>query len=237
MIQLQKKARIAGFLYLLVAVTGPFVLLYVPGKLFVAGDPAATAAKIAAHLPLFRAYIVVELLSELFFIATVLALFLLFKDTGRRLAFLMLILVLIDAPSAFQGVANHLSTLSLVQDPDAMTGFDATQRAFLSTIQITLDRQGLPVSELFWGLWLLPLAVLVYRSGFLPRFLGIWLFLNGIAYVVISMTGILLPEYSGVVSTVTLPILFGEIAFTLWLLIFGAKRYPFAASVPGSAQG
>jgi ABC-type transport system involved in cytochrome c biogenesis permease subunit len=64
----------------------------------------------------------------------------------------------------------------------------------------------------------------VYRSGFLPRFLGVWLFINGIAYIATTFTGILLPEQMGIVRTITFPILFGELAFVLWLLIIGARQ-------------
>jgi hypothetical protein len=228
MTQLQKNARIAGFFYLLMAITGPFVLIYVPGKLFVTGNAAATAANILAHQSLFRAYIMVGLLSELFFIATVLALYQLFKEVDRRLAILMVITVLLSAPLAFLGVANQMATLSFVQGSDLLAVFDKPQRDALATLLINIDKQGVPVSEFFWGLWLLPLALLVYRSGFLPRFLGVWLFLNGLAYVTVSFTGILLPEHVPIVNTVAFPLLLGEIAFLLWLLIMGAKEKPLS---------
>ncbi len=235
MTQLQKNARIAGFFYLLMAITGPFVLIYVPGKLFVTGNAAATAANILDNQALFRAYIAIGLLSELFFIATVLALYRLLNDVGHQLALLMVILVLLEAPFAFWGAANQIATLSFVRNSDLLAVFDKPQRDALATLFITIDRQGIPVSELFWGLWLIPLALLVYRSDFLPRFLGVWLFLNGIAYIATSFTGILLPEYLKIVSSITFPILFGEVVFTLWLLIFGAKpkRLARTVSAPG----
>jgi hypothetical protein len=233
MTQLQKNARIAGFFYLLMAVTGPFVLIYVPGKLFVTGDAAATAANILANQFLFRAYIVVGLFSELFFISTVLALYRLLKEVDRQLATLMVILVLVQAPLAFLGVANQIATLSFVRGSDLLAVFDKPQRDALATLLINIDSQGLPVSELFWGLWLLPLAILVHRSGFLPRFLGVWLFLNGIAYVATSFTHLLLPEQVQIVTTITFPILLGEVVFLLWLLIVGAKQKPLSKTVPG----
>ncbi len=233
MTQLKRNARIAGLFYMLMAITGPFVLIYVPGKLFVTGDAAATAANIFANQSLFRTYIAVGLISELFFIATVFALYRLLKDIGHQLAVLMVVLVLIEAPLGFVGAMNQIATLSFVQGSDLLAVFDKPQRDALAIFLITVDRQGIPVSELFWGLWLLPLALLVYRSGFLPRFLGIWLFINGIAYVIISLIAILLPEYQKIVSSVTFPILFGELAFALWLLIIGAKEKPIAPAGSG----
>ena len=102
---LNRTARLAGFLYLLVLITGFYTLMYVPGKLFVPGDAAATASNILAHQSLFRAYSGVEFLSELFFIATVLALYQLLNAVGPRLAILMVLLVLLDTPLAFAGIA------------------------------------------------------------------------------------------------------------------------------------
>lgn len=235
MTQLQKNARIAGLLYLLMAVTGPFVLIYVPGKLFVNGNASATVANILAHQTLFKAYIVVGLMSELFFLATVFALYHLLKDVGRQLAALMVIVVLVGAPTAFLGVANQLATLSFVQGNALLSAFDRPQRDALATLLMNIDKLGVPISELFWGLWLLPLAVLVYRSGFLPRFLGVWLALNGIAYITISFTGMLFPEQVPFVNTISFPILLGEVAFLLWLLIVGAKHTSDRDTVSGVA--
>jgi hypothetical protein len=235
MTALQKNARVAGLFYLLIALTGPFVLLYVPGKLFVPGDATATANNILAHALLFRTYIVVGILSELFFIALVLALYHLLNGVSRELATVMVILVLIDVPLAFLGIANQIATLTIVHGADFLSVFDQPQRNALAALLININRHEVLVSEIFWGLWLLPLGLLVYRSRFLPRFLGVWLFINGIAYVVISFTGILLPQHLGIVNTISFPILFGEVAFTLWLLVIGAKPKQSADTV--SAHG
>ncbi len=88
---------------------------------------------------------------------------------------------------------------------------------------LNLHHHGFVVAELFWGLWLFPLALLVYRSRFLPRFLGVWLALAGFAWVILSFTGVLLPQYLDKVDTYSQPAFFGEIAFMLWLVIKGAR--------------
>jgi hypothetical protein len=230
--QLKRNARVAGVLYLLVVLTGPFVLIYVPGKLFVSGDATATASNILAHESLFRAYTVVEVVSELLFVLTVLALYRLLKGVGQQLASLMAILVLIDAPLAFLGVANHVATLTFLRGADFLAVFNEPQRNALAMLFINLDKQGVFVSEIFWGLWLLPLGMLVYRSGFLPRLLGGWLIVNGVAYVAMSITGLLVPQYLKTVTTIATPILFGEAVFMLWLLIVGARVRASAAAAP-----
>jgi hypothetical protein len=219
----KKAARIAGLLYLFVVLAGPFVLLYVPGRLFVAGDASATARNILAHEPLFRANIVIGLVSELFFVATALALYRLLRGVHVELAALMVILILLDAPLAFLGTANEAAALALLRGGDFLRAFDGPQRDALALLLLEFDRKGVFASEAFWGLWLLPLGALVYRSQFLPRFLGGWLFVNGLAYLAMSATGLLLPEYVKTVSTAVTPLLFGEVALMLWLLIVGVR--------------
>lgn len=232
---LKKAARLAGLLYLPVVLAGPFVLLYVPGKLFVRGDASATAANILAHESLFRASIVVGLVSELLFISVVLALYRLLKGVNIQLATLMVILILIDAPLAFLGAANEIATLSFLRGADFLAVFDEPQRDALAMLLINFDRQGVLVSEIFWGLWLLPLGALVHRSGFLPRFLGVWLFINGLAYLTISATGLLVPQHQKMVSTIATPVLFGEMALMLWLVIVGARPQPSEVVAPDVA--
>jgi hypothetical protein len=94
-----------------------------------------------------------------------------------------------------------------------------------------LHRQGLTIDQIFWGLWLFPFGVLVIRSGFLPRILGVWLIVNCFAYLALSFTGLLLPQHLDMAFRIAFPVLFGELAITLWLLIRGAKVQPLAAAV------
>ena len=200
--------------------------MYVPGKLFVPTDAAATASNILAHQSLFRAYIVVELLSTLFFIATVLALYQLFKGIGSQLALLMVLLVLLGAPLTFAGIANEIATLTFLRGADFLAVFDPAQRIALAILLLKLNASAGLISQVFWGLWLFPLGALTYRSGFMPRLLGIWLIVNGLAYVTLSAIGLLWPDYPKMILTVAMPILLGEVAFTLWLLIVGVRTPP-----------
>lgn len=232
---LQKNARIAGFLYLLVVLAGPFVLLYVPGKLYVAGDAAATVARILEHEALYRAHIVVGLVSQLAFVATVFALYFLLRGVQRGLAGAMVLLILLVAPLAFLSVANQVATLTFARGADFLAVFDEPQRAALVTLLLEFDRQGVYVSELFWGLWLLPLGLLVFRSGFLPRFLGVWLFANGLVYVAMSFTGLLAPQHHDALLRIATPVLFGEVALMLWLLLVGARARPGRGAAPPPA--
>jgi hypothetical protein len=89
-------------------------------------------------------------------------------------------------------------------------------------------------AEMLWGVWLLPLALLVYRSRFLPRFLGVWLALGGLAYIALSLAGVLWPQYQGKVFTISQPAYFGEIALMLWLVIKGARPRAEVAAASSS---
>lgn len=224
----KREARLAGLLYLVVALAGPFVLLYVPGKLYVPGDAAATAARILAHEPLFRAQIVVGLVSQVCFVAAILALYRMLRGVSGQLATLMAAAILIEVPLGIAGLATQSATLSILRGGEFLAAFETPQREALAMLLLHFDRQGVYVSEFFWGLWLLPLGMLIWRSRFLPRFLGVWLFANGLAYVTVSATGLLVPHSAKAAMTYATPLLFGELALVLWLLIAGVRERPSA---------
>jgi hypothetical protein len=219
-----RNARVAGFLYLLLTVAAPLRLLYIPSTLFVTGDAAATAANIAAHESLFRLGIVSELFCGVILIFLVLAFYRLFREVDRTQAVLVVILGgLLPATIDFVGVLNDAAALMLVRGADFLAVFDEPQRDALAMLFLRLHHQQVLAAETLWGLWLFPLAILVLRSGFLPRFLGVWLIVNGCAYLSTSLTGLLWPQYLERVSNVTFPALLGEVALMLWLLIVGAR--------------
>ena len=95
---------------------------------------------------------------------------------------------------------------------------------------LRMHGQGILANEVFWGLWLFPFGLLVYRSRFLPRILGVWLMLNCFAYLATSVTGILWPQYQQRVSNWVFPVMFGELAIMLWLIFMGAKEQQPQAS-------
>jgi hypothetical protein len=218
--------RVAGLLYLLL-LAAPLRLVYIPGKLFVPGNATATANNIAAHETLFRLGIVADLFTGTMAIFLVLALYRLFKGVNQNQAVLMVILGgPITAALYFFNVVNDAAALMLVRGADFLTVFEKPQRDALAMLFLRLHDREVIAAEIFWGLWLIPLAMLVYRSGFLPRFLGVWLTVNGIAYVALSLVGWLLPHYYPVAFNSAFPALLGELAFMLWLLIKGAKPQP-----------
>jgi hypothetical protein len=205
------------------SIVGFFAMGYVPDKLIVRGNAAATAGNIAAHEMLFRLGIASQLVGEAGFILVALALYHLLNDVNHRHAVAMVVLIVVSIPITIVNELNFIAALLLVPGADFLSIVAKPQREALAMVFISLHGRGLVLAELFWGLWLFPLAALVYRSRFLPRFLGVWLALAGFAWVVQSLTGVLLPQYQSRVNTYSQPAVFGEIAFMLWLVIRGAR--------------
>jgi len=232
----KRTARLAGLLYLMVVIAGPFMLLYIPGKLFVRGDAAATAASMLAQQGLVEAHVALGVITELLFIGTVLALYELLKGVDRRCAALMAIVVLVDAPLAFLDVANEAATLGFLRDPGFMRVLEPAQREAMTMLLMNFNNAGIIVQEFFWGLWLLPLAFLVYRCGFIPRLIGAWLGANGLTYIVLSAMRLTAPELASRSFTLVTPLLLGEVALMLWLLIAGARSRQPAPAAPAFAQ-
>ena len=221
---ISKNARIAGFVYLLCVLVAPYRLIYVPSALFVTGNATATAANIAAHETLFRLGIFSDLLCGAIMIFLVLALYRLFEQVDRKLGKLMVILGGVMVPAMyFFNVLNDAAALSLVRGAEFLSVFSKEQRDALAFLFLHMHGMVIGAAEILWGLWLLPLAMLVLRSGFLPRLLGYGLILNGLAYVIQSFAWALLPSWEDAISRVAAPFQFVEIAFMLWLLIMGAR--------------
>jgi hypothetical protein len=227
--------RVAGFWYLLLVVIGPLRLIYIPSKLFVHGNATATVNNIAAHELLFRFGIVGDLVGAVILILLALAFYRLFKGVDQNLAVLVVIFGgVMPATINFVSVVSDAAALMVVRDADFLSVFDKPQRDALAMLFLRLGDHQNTAAEILWGVWLLPLALLVYRSRFLPRFLGVWLAIGGFAYVILSLTGELLPQYQEKVFTYSQPAFFGELAIMLWLVIKGAK--PPALEATGSSS-
>lgn len=224
---IKKQARIAGLLYLLVAIISPIGIMYVPGKLIVRGDATATADNIRASESLFRIGIASELAGALLMACVVLQLFWLFKPVNEKLAWLMLIWgALLSIPMTFLNTINELAALVLVRGPDFLSAYTRAEMDSLSYLFLHLHGKTMQVAQIFWGLWLFPFGMLVIRSGFVPRFLGILLYIAGLGYCIDAVVTLLLPQHAEAVGRITFVAFFGELPIILWLLIWGAKEKP-----------
>lgn len=220
---IRRDAMAAGLLYLLLVLVAPIRLVYIPDQLFVGGDPAATAANIVSQAGLFRLGILSDLFCATLEVFLTLALFRLFKDTDRRSAVLMAVLGLMPVPLYFVNVFNDVAVAHLLLDSKPPTGFDAAQLASLVGLAAALHDAGINMLQIFWGAWLFPLAALAWKSRTTPRWVAVWLGLNGLAYLALSATGLAAPSWNSTVSLLAFPAQLGEVAFVVCLLWRGIR--------------
>ena len=231
MTSLSKNARVAGLLYILASVVGVVRLLYIPKALFVGGNAEATANNIVAHESLFRFGIVSQLVASALWLFVPLALYRLFKGVDQTLAVLMVILgSLMQVPIFFVNVANDVAALLFARGADFLSVFDKPQRDAFARLFLNLHHQVDLANMMFAGLWLFPFGLLVYKSRFLPRLLGVWLLIACFAWLAFGFSGLLLPGSEDKVFTAIQPFVLGEVATMLWLMIMGAKEKRPAAT-------
>jgi Domain of unknown function (DUF4386) len=220
----QNNARLAGVYYLIIAICGFYGIMYVPSKIMVKGDAAATMNNLLANEFLFRTGILALLINAIAFIFLVLTLYRLFKSVNENQAKLMVVFVLVQIPIFFLAEAFNISAL-MVAKGELMKSIDLAQRQDMVMLLLKTYDYGQLLLETFWGLWLIPFGILMYQSDFMPRLLGILLILGGVSYVVGVLSFLVFPEVRVTVSQITGVIAgLAEIGTLLWLLIKGVSE-------------
>jgi hypothetical protein len=214
-----KTARIAGFLYLLLAPLGFFGLDYIP-SLTVPGNAVATASHIMAQPLLFRLSILSALMTPIVTAAVALFLYKLFKSVNKNQAVLMVIFTLVAVPIAMLNELNHFAVLLLLNGTGNLNVFSVDQLYSQLMFFLDLSNYGANITAIFWGLWLLPLGYLIFKSNFIPKLIGILMFVAGFGYIVDSIGLFLLPGLHIDFSQYTF---IGELVLLLWLLIKGVN--------------
>jgi hypothetical protein len=217
-ISFRNTGRLAGLLYLVVVITGIFSLGYVPSRLIVWDNPSSTFSNIVNAEFLFRLGIVGGLICYTFFLFLPLVLYKLLKSFQKTYALYMVVLAIVSVPISFLNMLNKFAVLSIINSgeqhkDDVM--FYLNQYDF-----------GNLIVQVFWGLWLFPFGYLVFKSGIIPKFLGILLMLGCFSYLINFFGNVLFSNYAqlGISSYVRLPASLGEIGTCLWLLIMGARN-------------
>jgi hypothetical protein len=226
----KKTARIAGFLYLIYIVVSIFANGLGRSKIIVLGDAATTAGNIMASAWQFRIGFVVDLVAAVLFLMTAWALYVLLKPVNKNLALLFLLLNLGGvAVSCFSDLFLIASQL-LVSGADYLKVFQVDQLKALAMLSLYIYKYGfLGIAQIFFGAWLFPLGYLVFKSGFLPRFLGVILMVHCVVWLMSALQFFLFPDFIGItfvgITYLSNPIGFiSEFGLTLWLLIMGAKE-------------
>lgn len=232
----RRDARVAGAWYAVLTVLTVFGILYADSRFYVAGDAAATAGRILADPWMFRLGIASNLAGQACQLFVGLAFYRLFERVDEEQARTLLALVVAMVPIAFLNMLNKFAPLILLGDSPFTKAFEPTQLQALAMLFIELQKYGTLIVGVFWGLWLLPLGLLVFKSGYFPKVLGVLLVINFASYMVDCLLVLLFPS----VRVLVLPILMmlmavGEVPFLLWLLIRGARAPARSEVIPQAA--
>jgi hypothetical protein len=223
---IKKTARMAGVLYLIYFVIHIFADVIGRSKLIVFGDAATTAQNIMASAWQFRIGFVGDLVAAVLFLLTAWALYVLLKPVNKNLALLFLLLnlggVAIQGSSDLFLIASQL----VLNGADYLRVFQADQLQALAMLFLNAYKNGFMLAQIFYGAWLFPLGYLVFKSGFLPKILGIVLMAHCVTWLMTSLLFFLFPGFNAI-TYVSYPLGFiAEFGLTLWLLIMGTKDQP-----------
>lgn len=220
---IQRTAKQAGLLYLAMSLFAMLDYFYLRGLFVVSGDAAATARNILAQEQLYRIEILVAVGTQVLFILVALTLYRLFEDVDRHQARVMLALVGTGIAGAFASIALNATPLVFLSGDEYLSVFGQPQLEALSYAALRFNGKQHQILTFLWGLWLFPFGILILKSGFLPKFLGVLLLVTGIAYVASSIASVGFPDAVAIVRKIAFPLYFGEFIVVLWLAFLGAK--------------
>jgi O-antigen/teichoic acid export membrane protein len=224
MTSIKTTARIAGFLYLFQIPLGVFGILYVPKMLMVTGNMASTASNILANEFLFRLSIVSAILCALVTIATALYIYKVLKFVNENYAKWILLFILIAAPISMLNELNSIVVLLLLKSHEYAIIFTPSQLHNLVSIFLDLHKYGHQIAGIFFGLWLLPMGYLVFKSTYIPKIIGVFLIVTCLGYLIDFTTFFLYPNFGIIISEYTWA---GEVLMVLWLLVKGVNVEKF----------
>ena len=200
-----------------------------------AGEAAGIAQDIVASEQLFRAGFVSFVLSALFFLLSAWALYVLLKPVHKDLALLVVLLNLCGVAIKCASLLGEVTALQLLSGADYLSAFEPAQLQALANLFLNVFNSGFMIAQIFFGVWLLPLGYLVYRSGYLPRFLGVLLILDFVAILLWFFQFFLFPDYEAL-SYPGLAVSFvAEAGLCLWLLVKGVNVEEWEKQVTESA--
>lgn len=215
-------ARLAGFTYFMLVVTGIFYLIYAPMQFVVWQDAAATVNNIQTKELLFRFWVVVGIISSATFLILPFILYRLLESVHKTHALFMVVLAAVSVPFSLSYSVNLLDILTLLSSDQYLLALESEQIQAQVMLAFESYFNGMRMVKIFWGLWLFPFGYLVFKSNFLPKIFGIALMMGCFSYLIKFFSGILFPEVE-IPGFVRIPSAFGEIGICLWLLIMGVK--------------
>jgi Domain of unknown function (DUF4386) len=232
----KKLARIAGSLYLVVAVLGGFAELVVRDGIVEPGNAAATAENISGSATLFRLGFAADLVQATVFLFTAMALYLLLRHVHELMARAMVVIVAVSVAIICLNLLNQFTALSLATGEEYAAAFGAAGSTAMAGLFADMHASGYLIAQMFFALWLLPLGYLVYRSGFFPKVLGVLLALGCAGYLVDLFAHFLAPGVAGSMEVfLAIPGAVGELGLVAYLLVRGVRIPERRALVPAAA--
>src|SRR2546421_6132771 len=220
----KRLARIAGLLYLLVGIFGGFAQGFVYPKIYVAGDAAATAANLVANAGLVRLGVVADFFDNTIWVFLALILYRLLKDVNKRVANAMVVLVAIGAGITLLNAVFEFEGLRVATGAVNLAGFGAAGSNALALLFADAQHYGLLIASIFFGLWLVPLGYLAYKSGWFPKALGVVLIVGGACYLVDVLAAFLVPDIGKAIHGYdTVPSIIAEVWTLGYLLVIGVN--------------
>ena len=232
----KRLARIAGVLYLLVAIFGGFAFGYVLAKVYVAGDAATTARNVLANSGLVRIGVVADLFQATVWVFLAMTLYLLLKHVHQSTARAMVVLVAVGAAIVCLSDVFQFESVRVATENSYAAALGAVGASALVLLLLEIHHYGFLVAQIFFGLWLVPFGYLAYKSAMFPKALGVALIVGGACYLVGMLAVFLVPDSGEKINTfVTIPSAIAELSTVLYLLVVGVKTPKPGERIPTAA--
>lgn len=206
---------ITGVTYLSMIPFGILGILYVPNSLLVMDDMGATIHMIQSHMQMFHLSIFASIVVQLIQILLVLMLYKLLNHASKTAGILMIAFILPAVSIAILNEANYLSISSLLSGSAYTTHFTPEYMQGLVGLLLEKHKAGVMIAQIFWGIWLFPMGYLAYRSGYIPRIIGVLLMIGCFGYLMDSLLYILNFPIGITISEYTF---IGEVLLPIWLI-------------------
>ncbi len=219
----KKTARIAGLLFLMMVVFGLAAEVFFRQKIFSTSDMATAANNILSNAFLYRAGIVSDMLMTLSYMLTALVLYKLLSSVNKNMASTMVVFAVSGSILLLFNVLIEIAPLYILNNNDFMGAFSISQRQALAMLFYNLYQHGYMIGQIFFSLWVLPLGILIYKSGFIPKILGILFIVETIFGLMAVIVHFLMPNAT-IESMMMLPMMIAEFSFMFYLLIRGINE-------------
>jgi hypothetical protein len=236
----QRYARVGGVLYLAIIVLGAFSEGFVASKLVVSGDAATTAANILASPDLWHLSVAADLIVVLLAVPLLWVEYLLLRPVSKQLVLLAVLFNLVSLAVEAISKLFLLVVLPTLKSAEFLKAFDPSQMQILANLSLRAHDVAFNIALIFFGFTCLVNGYLIFRSGYLPKFVGILMQIAGLSYLVGCFAALFAPSFADLITpAILLPPLIGELSFCLWLLLKGVNvakwQERLSAMHPGSS--